>query len=82
MERAGEMHTRIEKPSRLSAGGTGLRSGPTAVCLRGQSTLSRPDCGVPRPCLYAQTKAGSVSGSHGPTGPPHRARGRVHVSPG
>jgi len=63
VEFTGQIHTQTEKPSRLPAGGTGLRVGPTAGNSRGQSTQSHSDYGVPRPCLDAQTAAESVSGS-------------------
>jgi len=62
MEFASEVHTQTRKPSRLPAGGTGLRVGPTAENSRGQSTQSHSDYGIPRPCLDAQTAAESVSG--------------------
>jgi hypothetical protein len=64
MEFASQIHTETRKPSQASAGGTGLKAkGPTAGCRRGQTTILRFDCGVPRPpstSLCTQRQAGRV----------------------
>jgi len=59
-----QVHTQIQKPSQASAGGTGLKAkGPAASYQRGQTTILRFDCGVPRPpslSLGAQRQARKV----------------------